>query len=421
LIDSILTKNLQKAERILFFLTILFLPTQLGKHFWPDFASIYSLRIDYLAPVLYFWDLLILSLWALFLFNIFSKKQKLYLNPAFFLVFSLFIITQLFSLFDSINPLAGFVRLKEYISAGLLGLYLASKEFDLIKKPLTQALVIGLIFTCLLSVFQFLTGSSLGLWVLGERDLRIENPLISKFNFYDKIFLRPYATFSHPNSLAGYLIVVLPLALYLMKISKPVFKLLLSLFVSSTIFITFSRTGLILTSAYLFLAFRRFWKILIILGILITPIAFVRLVSVFTYDSLAVLRREELTEYALFLFSAHPLFGAGLNNFINILASDKILIGTSRFLQPVHNIFLLVLSETGIFGFFSFMLFFALAFLNNLKTKLGSVLNGLLLMIIFLSLFDHYFLTLPQNLRLLFLIFGLSFIFVPHSETKNSA
>ncbi len=412
--------NPAKLESVLFFLTILFLPTQFGKHFWPDFASIYSLRIDYLSPVIYFWDLLVLALWSISLFNIFSKGKKLYLNPAYFLVFSLFLLTQIFSLFEAVNPLAGLVSLKEYLMAGLFGLYLASSSFSFYKKPLTRALISGLIFICLLALIQFLIGSSVGFWVLGERELRLDNPLVSKFNFYDKIFLRPYATFSHPNSLAGYLVVVLPLMLYLLRLTKPVFKLMLSLFIASTIFITFSRTGLILIAVYLFFAFKRFWKILIILGILIAPVAFVRLASVFTYDSLAVLRREELTEYSLYLFSLHPLFGVGLNNFINVLAADRVLIGTSRFLQPVHNIFLLVLSETGIFGLFSLMLIFALSFLSNLRSSLGRILNSLLLMVIFLSLFDHYFLTLPQNLRLLFLIFGLSFSARPSSGGKKA-
>ena len=47
---------------IFFYLLILFLPTQLGKHFWPNFSYVYGVRIDYLSPTLYFTDILIIGL-----------------------------------------------------------------------------------------------------------------------------------------------------------------------------------------------------------------------------------------------------------------------------------------------------------------------------------------------------------------------
>ena len=41
-------KALQPAsiEKWLFGLVIVFLPTQLGKHFWPDWSYVFSLKID---------------------------------------------------------------------------------------------------------------------------------------------------------------------------------------------------------------------------------------------------------------------------------------------------------------------------------------------------------------------------------------
>src|ERR1035437_10261792 len=47
---------------IFFYLLVLFLPTQLGKHFWPNFSYVYGIRIDYLSPTLYFTDLLVIGL-----------------------------------------------------------------------------------------------------------------------------------------------------------------------------------------------------------------------------------------------------------------------------------------------------------------------------------------------------------------------
>lgn len=401
---------LHKLEKLLFFLTVLFLPTQLGKHFWPSFSSIYSLRIDYLSPTIYFWDLLVLSLVLVQVLRLLIKDSKSRINQTAAIVFSFFLLTQFTSIFFAENPGASLVRLKEYAVAILFGLYLASANFTYIKKPLLTGLLIAAVFSCFLGITQFLTGSSLGFWLLGERTFDVTTPLIAKFNFYDRVFLRPYATFSHPNMLAGFLAAILPLLLAGLERSLVGFKIMLSLLITSTVFITFSRPGLIFLSVYLAVCFKRFWKALIVLAVLTAPLIFVRFTSILTFDSLAVLRRQELSEFAIKLFLSNPILGVGLNNFINSLASTEVLVGTSRFLQPVHDIFLLNLSETGVVGFTGFAVMFLAAFLENSQKKLlfNKALSGSLLVIIFLGLFDHYFLTLPQGQRLLFMVIGLS-------------
>jgi hypothetical protein len=101
------------------------------------------------------------------------------------------------------------------------------------------------------------------------------------------------------------------------------------------------------------------------------------------------------------MFLNYPVFGIGLNNFVPAMAGN-LTIGPSRFLQPVHNIFLLVLSETGLTGLIGLFVLIVYP-----MTRLKNLLPWLI--IIFLGLFDHYFLTLPQGYRLFFLVWGLSF------------
>lgn len=410
LINLKLTQYLHNLEKLFFFLTILFLPTQLGKHFWPEFSSVYSLRIDYLSPTIYFWDLLVLFLLLVHLLKLQFTTSPLKINKTAGVILLLFLLTQFASIFSAVNPGASLVRLKEYFIVGLFALYIASSNFEIIRKPLITGLLIAVVFSCFLGISQFLTGGSLGLWVLGEREFSIATPLISKFNFYERIFLRPYATFSHPNLFSGFLIAALPILLAGLSSSLRGFKVMLTLLLSSTVFITFSRPGFILVSIYFTVLFKRFWKLLLLLAVVIAPIIMVRFVSIFTYDTLAVLRRQELSEFALKIFFLHPFLGVGLNNFINSLASTEVLVGTSRFLQPVHNIFLLSLSETGLFGILGFLTLLGSAAWFNLRrpNPLSAGLLTSLLIIIFLGLFDHYFLTLPQGQRLLFLIAGLS-------------
>src|SRR6185369_2209751 len=54
---------------------------------------------------------------------------------------------------------------------------------------------------------QFLLGRSIGgiFYLLGERTFNISTPGIALVNILGKNFLRPYASFPHPNSLAGFL------------------------------------------------------------------------------------------------------------------------------------------------------------------------------------------------------------------------
>ena len=47
----------KKAENFLLILFLLLIPTQLGKHFWPDWSSVLGIRIDYLSPTLYLVDI----------------------------------------------------------------------------------------------------------------------------------------------------------------------------------------------------------------------------------------------------------------------------------------------------------------------------------------------------------------------------
>lgn len=379
--------KLQKVENALLFLTLLFLPTQLGRHFWPDFAFVYSLPIDYLSPTVYFWDLLVISLGITFLLRK-KKINKLALN-----LFLFFILTQVLSLLSNgANIGAGLVRLEQYLIAGFFGVYIASQNFKEVKGTIFLGLTLAIVGESLLAIGQFIFSKTLGFWILGERTFTLSTPGIAKFDFYGREFLRPYGTFPHPNVLAGFILIAL------MLLPKRRWTLMLS---GLTILLTVSRVVLIAGFTAVLFIFKKNRKLIILFILFLLPILYTRYFSIFTYDSLTFLRREQLLFTAFDLWSRYPLFGVGLNNFIPT-AADALLTGPSRFLQPAHNIFLLSLSETGIVGLTGLTLLIVYPIFKRKKFLLvWSV-------IIFLGLFDHYFLTLPQGYRLLFLVWGLS-------------
>lgn len=378
--------KLQKVENVLFFLTLLFLPTQLGRHFWPQFSFVYSLPIDYLSPVLYFWDILVLSLWIVFLISgkHISRKALIF--------FYFFILTQALSLvFNPDSVGAGLVRLEQYTIAGLFGVYVASLNLKVQKARFYLPLTLAVLGESILAILQFLKGGSVGLWILGERTYTLSTPAIAKFDFYGREFLRPYGTFPHPNVLAGFVLI------YLILLPKRRWSLILS---GLTIFLTMSRVVLIAGFVAAMFIFKENRKLIILFVLLLLPVLYTRYFSVFNFDSLTILRREQLSMTAFDLWNKHPLFGVGLNNFI-VSGADSLMVGPSRFLQPVHNIFLLSLSETGVIGAIGLIGLIGYPLLKKRFLMAWGI-------IIFLGLFDHYFLTLPQGYRLMFLVWGLS-------------
>src|SRR3990167_5545840 len=94
-------------------------------------------------------------------------------------------------------------------------------------------------------------------------------------------------------------------------------------------------------------------------------------------------------------------FGVGAGNFVNwLMVKDPNL--PRNLYQPVHNIYLLIYSETGILGISAFLMF--LLFLIKdfvLRTRMKNLYNYSFLLIflsvLFMGLFDHFLLTLQQG------------------------
>lgn len=397
-------------ESTLFFLCVAFLPTQLGRHFFFDFSYVYSLRIDYLAGIIYFWDILVFFLIFKWLRNG-GKVSDLALR-----IFLFFVLSQAVSILFSRNSGAGLVRLEQFLVIGGFGVYIASKTLVEIRVNLLKGLLTGIIFEGFLAVCQFLFGRSIGFWIFGERDFSLATHLIATFNWYGQVFLRPYGTFSHPNVLSAFIVICLPVTIYLYfdarrsRIISRMLGIALSVGILSAV-LTFSRGSLLVLGVESLISLKRRVKLFLMASLLILPFVFVRFDSAFNFDYLSISRREELAEIAFTQFLSHPFFGVGLNNFISETASSNLVSGQNRFLQPVHNIFLLALSESGLIGLTGLIGLIGVSIFRLWKNReypKAKLMLGLWGVILFLGMFDHYFLTIAQGQRLLFLIWGLS-------------
>lgn len=403
-------------EGIILTTLLLLLPTQLGRHFWPAGAYLFGLKIDYLSPTLYFQDLLF---WPLLVFLVkkkgkvfFSEKKHLILPGLYGLIVCLNIG------FSPTPPVAFFswLRLTQLLLFGVYVFQNALRVFSLLGRTLPFVLI----FEFFLSLAQILGQSSVGgpFWLLGERSFSIFTPGIARGAWLGEVFLRPYGTFSHPNSLAGFTLVSLILLLGKRKLG--VFDRLAVGLGFALILLTFSRAtwlaAFVLAMIFLLVRLKRgffqksslgrFPTLAIVLSLPLLTYFFSRT----TIDASSFFIRRELAEFALQEVKNNPLLGLGAGHFIISLSQNRPVWQWLYWLQPVHNIFLLVAVETGFLG----LSFFAFLILGSLFRLLKTVKEKSCLAVLFAlgalsltGLFDHYWLTLIQNQLLLALVLGL--------------
>src|SRR3990167_5526392 len=217
---GIFSLNPKKVERALFYLLIIFLPSQLAYHFWPDWAFIFGIRVDYLAPAIYLTDILIVLLLVI-------SRTKI--KFSYFLAFS---FLAFLNIYFSISPWASFFKWLKILGLIFLALYVSRNKDLFRRKIFIRVLGFSLMLISVVGITQFLLGKTLGgpLYFLGERSFNIETPGIALQNIFGRDFLRAYSIFSHPNSLAGYLFVSIVIFPPLLKKNKLVLLLSLTAF-----------------------------------------------------------------------------------------------------------------------------------------------------------------------------------------------
>ncbi len=148
-------------------------------------------------------------------------------------------------------------------------------------------------------------------------------------------------------------------------------------------------------------------KILILLAIILTP-PLIHFMATNYPSNQSLIRRDYLNQAAWKMFLNNPLFGVGLNNFTTRVEEYSQTHEIVRFVQPVHNLPLLVLAENGIIGnLLLFLLIKKMFKVQSLKSKVqrkGSIPNTqypILISLLPIILLDHYLLTNQTGMILL--------------------
>lgn len=364
-----LNLSLQAAswQKIIFILLLIFLPSQLGWHFWPSWAYIRGVRIDYFSPTLYFTDILVLGLFLLWTLSLRTEFKKNYLKKIVavenLIVLILLGFYILLNIYFSWRPWVSLYKWVKITELGFLAYFtalVANRD-----KKIWFWLTIPILYSSFLAIWQFINqGSVGGIWYwLGERSFTKDTLGIANAVINGQYILRPYATFPHPNVLAGFLFVSISLLfIYFPHFSRKFTALLIlvSIFVFWT---TLSKGDLVVG-----------WQL-----------------------------RQQLNEIAWQQWQQSPLIGTGLGT--SPLYSRNIT-NFAMLYQPIHNIYWLLLSETGIIGLGLFLILIIKLLKHLFQT--GNVRFQIpLLIILFLGIFDHYWLTLQQSQLLLAVVVGI--------------
>jgi len=282
--------------------------------------------------------------------------------------------------------------------------YLTDRK-TLFLKLLPIGLSVSVIWTSVLVIWQFVLQSSAGgLWYwLGERTFVLNTPGIAKVSLVTGQMLRPYATFPHPNALAGFLLMagVILYSFYRhfglkLKNASPDSLLLLRITIILTLIIipmTFSKTAIVLEVMLLGLLLISRIKSKLMYLILLLPLIVYPLLPT---SPESVSQRLALNKIAFEVIKNYWITGTGLGNFV-------LTVPTLR--QPVHNIYLLVIAELGL----PFFIILSYMIIKLLRRK--SIIDYWIMIIpMVIGLADHYWLTLHQTSLLLVIVSALGTI-----------
>jgi len=388
--------------------------------------------VEYPSIGIYGIDILLMVLLLLFFTQFLIEFKKGVMKPIplwqwLLAAFDFFIFISLLFSFDKILSLYRYFLF--LLGTGLFFLIVRA-EYNRNKLFLTFFSAIFL--QSLLAIWQFLSQKTFAFKWLGlASHLPIDlGTSVVEVSSKGERWLRAYGGFDHPNILGGAVAIGLVIFVWLfvkekIKIKAAYYYLLFTVCFLGLIF-SFSRSSWGgFTLALLFILavcmIKKDWraqtKILktILLSVVLFAVIFFQYSDLFVTRLAGEGRLEIKSDYerSYFLNESRDiikdniLFGTGIGNYITQTIKER---KNDYFwtFQPVHNTFLLVLAEIGIFGFLFFTLFLAWIVFYSFEKK--EFLNLSILIILFIiMLYDHWLWSLHFGIMFFWLVMGLLF------------
>lgn len=367
----------------------------------------------------YLFDLVIVAVGVLWLWN-WYKQPAHHINwTALTTALALLIVAGCASYFANDQRIALYYWLHLALGLWLLAMIATSK--------LNHTILLGvLIFNgavqAVMGMVQFITQHVIASKWLG---MAVQLPELSGASVVMTTagrWLRAYAFLPHPNIAGGVMVLGLIAAAYL---SKRYWQLaIVGGLVSFGLVLTFSRGAFIswcLLLVVLVIARRvRASFILTVLATIIIsltvywPLVTSRTSTTQFTEQLSISERQQQLEQFQTIFKTRWPFGVGLGQY-TVTAEP---ISPLNYAQPIHNLFLMWLVELGILGT---VLCFSLIAQPIWKLKYRLIdhpASYLLLGVIFLGMFDHYWWTLPSFTILWCALIGWLWLQIPQHQPK---
>lgn len=279
------------------------------------------------------------------------------------------------------------------------------------KRLLLQWFVYGALVQAVLAIGQFFMQSTVGIVLLGlvEHPTWMPGTSIVASEEIGR-WLRPYAAFSHPNALGGYLGLALLacgalLNEYYTTGYRKHFLLFFGLFLVliAGVFLSFSRTawlaggGVVVYTLWQLRHHPRAWlwqgATVVCIGLLTLiyfPLVSTRLFPVSVSEVRSVSERVSYIEQAKTLWQESPWRGVGAGNY-TVALYDTYPEWQGWVYQPVHIVPLLMLSELGIIGMsiIGIAVCLGVLFIIEFRRMTSFVFVGIYLLCV-LALGDHY-------------------------------
>ena len=348
--------------------------------------------------------IVIFLLWYFSRFKIKDSRFKIESNWLWVLLFLFAINAYVVTLLNGNSFLGALFILRLF--EGLIIFWLITEKV-LEARHVVTILLFGALFQILWGYAQWSINHSLGLSLFGESVLGPDILGVAKNDLAGGLKqIRAYGSFLHPNIFAAYLLVIFFISQKYLKYGSKLFWFAIFIW---GIYLTGSRAAMLaglislalhfVFSFFKVISFKKTIGLITILALVIGNLWFFEKSSVINSQDTSLKERLSLNVISKNMWKANP-WGVGVSNFT--LQMEKYSdYGDNRRdnsgdnsqvrkympweFQPVHNIYFLVLNETGIQGLLIFLMFLLALF--DLYWKDGKAIS--IFALLMLAPFDH--------------------------------
>ena len=403
--NKLVITYIEKFKYFILFLLVILFPVNQQLHIRP-FSSIDGVIIDYLMVKISIPEILLMILSILnirYFYSLFIDKFKkiTFVNVSLLICFCFIILNIWNSNYLNLSIYENLIMVLIFLNSLTLIYYEKLDVTNLISLSLKFWMVILL----LLGLFQvYFQESVLGsYYYFGEFTYSSDNYHIKQDGFIFKNLIPAYGIFSHSNIYGGFFLIC-SMFLHLLKRNNVYFTFI------AIVGVIISGSLNILIGLILFFIF--YYLNLNIKFLILYPIFIFFLISFLSLDfkkyseDLSVYRRVYMINLSNQKFLenlTNTFIGFGYYNYFKFVSEDLYFYEIIRFFQPPHNVFYFLIWNYGLI----FLISFTYLLFKMIKNS-SHDFQLIALMLISISMFDHFLFTNHQMKMLLFLLLPYS-------------